>query len=231
MEPTLGTEEIGKRAVDVPAQPRSQAPPPRIRIQLPRPTIEEGRWPIKRTAGDTIPVSADIFRDGHEVLRAVVRYRPAGARRWSEAPMHAIDAHHNGVRWEGEFTVDTVGPAQWTIQAWVDLFAGWRDEVARKLEAGQIDMSGEASEGVVLLRDAAANAKEEADRTVLEAAAAALENGEPVAQALDAGLAGIVNRVAPRSEATEMAKPYQVYVDTVLGRFGSWYELFPRSFG
>jgi starch synthase (maltosyl-transferring) len=65
MEPTLGTEEIGKRAVDVPAQPRTQAPPPRIRIQLPRPTIEEGRWPIKRTVGDTIAVSADIFRDGH----------------------------------------------------------------------------------------------------------------------------------------------------------------------
>jgi starch synthase (maltosyl-transferring) len=145
MEPTLGTEEIGKRAVDVPAQPRTQAPPPRIRIQLPRPTIEEGRWPIKRTAGDTIAVSADIFRDGHEVLRAVVRYRGNGDRRWSEAPMLPLDAHHNGVRWTGEFSVDAVGPAQWTVQAWVDVFAGWRDEIARKLEAGQLGMSGETS--------------------------------------------------------------------------------------
>src|SRR4051812_44510011 len=86
MEPTLGTEEIGKRGRDVPALPRTQAPPPRIRIQLPRPTIEEGRWPIKRTVGDTIAVSADVFRDGHEVLRAVVRWRGNGDRRWSEAP-------------------------------------------------------------------------------------------------------------------------------------------------
>jgi starch synthase (maltosyl-transferring) len=228
---TLGTEEIGKRAVDVPAQPRTQAPPSRIRIQLPRPTIEEGRWPIKRTVGDTVRVSADIFRDGHEVLRAVVRYRSAGARRWSEAPMQAVDAHHNGVRWEGEFTVDAVGPAQWTIQAWVDLFAGWRDEVARKLEAGQSDMSGEASEGAVLLRDAAKSAKDEAERSQLEAAAAALEQGEPVRQALDVKLAETMHRVAERSEVTELPKPLDVYVDRVLARFGSWYELFPRSFG
>src|SRR3954466_11010713 len=175
MEPTLGTEEIGKRAPDVPALPRTQAPPPRICIQLPRPTIEEGRWPIKRTVGDTIAVSADVFRDGHEVLRAVVRYRGAGDRRWSEAPMHPVDAHHNGVRWAGEFTIgDRPGRTQWTIQAWVDGFAGWRDDIARKLQGGQIDLSGEASEGAVLLRDAAEHAKGE-ERSMLEAAAAALE--------------------------------------------------------
>jgi starch synthase (maltosyl-transferring) len=230
MVATLGTEQIGKRGRDVPGLPRTQAPPPRIRIQLPRPTIEEGRWPIKRTVGDTIAVSADVFRDGHEVLRAVVRYRGNGQRRWSEAPMHAVDAHHNGVRWAGEFTVDAVGPTQWTIQAWVDLFAGWRDEVARKLDAGQVDMSGEASEGAVLLRDAMKNAGEE-ERSKLEAAAAALEQGEPVRQALDVQLAEIMHRVAERTEVTELPKPFEVYVDRVLARFGSWYELFPRSFG
>jgi len=215
----------------VPATPRTQAPPPRIRIQLARPTIEEGRWPVKRTVGDVIAVSADVFRDGHEVLRAVVRYRQNGETGWSEAPLTPIDAHHNGVRWAGEFPVDIVGQTQWTIQAWVDVFSGWRDEIARKLDAGQIDMSGETSEGVVLLRDAASHATDASDRSTLEAAAAALENGEPVAQALDARLAEIVERVAPRSEVTEMPAPYEVYVDRVLGRFGSWYELFPRSFG
>jgi len=231
MPATLGTEEIGKRAADVPALPRTQAPPSRIRIQLARPTIEEGRWPVKRTVGDVVAVSADVFRDGHEVLRAVVRHRANGARGWSEAPLRPLDAHHNGVRWAGEFPVDIVGQTQWTIQAWVDVFSGWRDEIARKLDAGQIDMSGETSEGVVLLRDAASHATDAGDRSTLEAAAAALENGEPVAQALDARLAEIVERVAPRSEVTEMPAPYEVYVDRVLGRFGSWYELFPRSFG
>jgi starch synthase (maltosyl-transferring) len=230
MRPTLGTEEIGKRADDVPAQPRTQAPPARIRIQLARPTIEEGRWPVKRTVGDTVAVSADVFRDGHEVLRAVVRHRGPGERRWSEEPLHALDAHHNGVRWAGEFTIgDRPGRTQWTIQAWVDVFSGWRDEIARKLQGGQIDLSGEASEGAVLLRDAAEHAKGE-ERSMLEAAAAALDGGEPIQQALDPRLADIVGRVAPRSEATELPRPLEIDVDRVLGRFGSWYELFPRSF-
>jgi starch synthase (maltosyl-transferring) len=216
--------------VDVPAQQRTQAPPARIRIQLPQPAIECGRWPVKRTVGDTVAVSADVFRDGHEVLRAVVRARPSGERRWAETPMTPVDAHHNGVRWTGSFPVDKLGRWQWTIQAWVDLFAGWRDEVARKLEAGQGDMSGEASEGAVLLREAADNAKG-TDRTVLESAAQQLETGQSVADALDPQLAAIVERWAPRTEAAEMDRPLEVEVDPELARFGSWYELFPRSFG
>src|SRR5919107_5867455 len=199
MEPTLGTEEIGKRGRDVPAPPKTQAPPPRIRIQLPRPAIEEGRWPIKRTAGDTIAVSADVFRDGHEVLRAVVRYRANGDRRLGEAPMVALDAHHNGVRWAGELTIDTVGPAQWTVQAWVDVFAGWRDEIARKLEAGQLDMSGETSEGIVILKEAAERATG-ANRSMLQATVAALESGEPVALALEAKLAAGIEGGARRPQ-------------------------------
>ena len=106
---TLGTDEIGKRDVDVPAPTRTQAPPSRIRIQLVEPTVECGRWPVKATVGDTVPVSADVFRDGHEQMRAVVRYRAPGARRFTETPMTAVDAHHQGVRWAGEFPVDRPG--------------------------------------------------------------------------------------------------------------------------
>ena len=42
--------------------------------------IDCGRSPAKRTAGDLVEVSADIFRDGHETLRAAVRYRGPGER-------------------------------------------------------------------------------------------------------------------------------------------------------
>ena len=52
-----------------------------------------------------------------------------------------------------------------------------------------------------------------------------------MAAALDAQLAEIVERVAPRSEVTEMPEAYEIYVDRVRARFGAWYELFPRSFG
>ncbi|MEA2359917.1 MAG: hypothetical protein QOI62_3177 [Solirubrobacteraceae bacterium] len=208
---------------------RAKAKPPnRIRIEHPAPTVDDGRWPVKRTVGDTVDVGADIFRDGHEVLRAVVRYKAPGDRRWHESPLVAVDAHHDGVRWEGGFTVEEPGLTQWTIQAWVDLFAGWRDELARKVDFGQPDLGGELSEGAVLLRAAAERASGEAARRLAAAAEAVLTDPQV---GLDPELLALVEEVQERTEATELPAPLQVDVDRTLARFGSWYELFPRSWG
>ena len=211
----------------MPARAKAQ-PPSRIRIEHAAPTVDGGRWPVKRTVGDAVNVSADIFRDGHEVLRAVVRWRAPGEKRWQESPLTAVDAHHDGVRWEGRFTVDQIGRTQWTIQAWVDLFAGWRDELARKVDFGQPDLSGELSEGAVLLRAAANRAKGESKRA-LTAAAEAIAADPQVA--LAPGLLELVEAVQERTEATELSEPLEIDVDRTLARFGSWYELFPRSWG
>jgi starch synthase (maltosyl-transferring) len=210
--------------------PDAEHAPSRIVIEHPAPTIDCGRYPVKRTVGDTLHVSADIFRDGHDVLRAAVRWRGPGDEDWQEVPLVAVDAHHRGVRWEGAFGVDRPGRWQWTVQAWVDPFETWRDEVARKLEAGQESLGGEASEGAVLLSRAAERAGE-GDRAVLTAAAASLSDGGAVREALEPALADLLERHAERTEATELAQPLEIDVDRVLARFGSWYELFPRSFG
>jgi starch synthase (maltosyl-transferring) len=213
--------------VDVPVRAKAK-PPNRIRIEHPAPTVDDGRWPVKRTVGDTVKVGADIFRDGHEVLRAVVRHKAPGERRWRESPLVAVDAHHDGVRWEGAFSVETPGITHWTIQAWVDLFAGWRDELARKVDVGQPDLSGELSEGAVLLRAAAERASGQAARRLAAAAEAVLADPQV---GLDPELLALVEEVQERTEATELPAPLEVDVDRTLARFGSWYELFPRSWG
>src|SRR3954451_17177661 len=106
------------------ATPGEQQPPPRIQIESPAPSIDCGRYPAKACVGDTVHVAADIFRDGHDVLRAVVRYRPPGeGAAWREAPLRHVDAHHQGVHWVGEFPVDARGRWTWTITAWTDHLA------------------------------------------------------------------------------------------------------------
>jgi starch synthase (maltosyl-transferring) len=216
--------------------PRSSEPPPRIRINLPRPTIDGGRWAPKRCVGDTVTVSADIFRDGHEILRAVVRFKAPGGRRWVEAPMRPVDAHHAGVRWEGSFAVETAGRWEWTIEAWSDVFATWRDELARKVAAGQQDLAGELSEGVVLLEDAAARAEGGEDRTTLERALDVQRDPDlPEPVKWDAALApevhDAVERQGERHGSARLDKPLPVDVDRLRARFSSWYELVPRSWG
>src|ERR687893_1025462 len=151
--------------------------PARIHIQYPQPVVDAGRYPAKRTIGDLVEVSADVFRDGHERLRAVALHRAGGTRKWAEAELHPLDAHHNGVRWGGSFVVDRPGRWDYSIEAWTDVFATWRDELRRKLAAGQHDLSGELSEGVLLLEDAAERAKG-ADRKLIDHALRVLRDEE-----------------------------------------------------
>src|SRR4051812_48655134 len=153
----------------MPATKRSE-PPRRIRIAKPAPVLDAGRYAPKRCVGDTVTVTADVFRDGHEKIKAVVKYKAPGGRRWLEAPMHAVDAHYSGVRWAGEFEVTTTGSWQLTVEAWTDRWATWHDELRRKVEADlDEDLSGEISEGAVLLERALARGQGPAKQTIAEA--------------------------------------------------------------
>jgi starch synthase (maltosyl-transferring) len=209
--------------------------PPRIQIVDPTPMIDCGRFAAKRTVGETVQVGAEIFSDGHDVLRAVVRFCEPDSKRWQESPLRRIDAHIDGDRWAGEFEVTRLGRYTWTIEAWIDPFAGWRGELRRKIDAGQADLSGELSEGAVLLEQAAQRAKG-ADRKHIAAALATLTSAassdeQRYAAALDAELLESVGRHPDRGRATTMAQQLHVDVAPVRARFGAWYELFPRSWG
>ena len=222
------------RAV-VPNTSRSE-PPRRIEIQYPAPTVDGGRYPAKRCVGDTVTVAADIFRDGHDMLRAVARYRGPGERRWREAALRPVDEHLDGVRWEGEFEVGRAGRWQYTVEAWTDVFGTWRDELERKILAGQHDLAGELSEGAVLLRDALSAAKDSEDRALIEHALGTLEDpAAPETSKHDTALGPVlfatVERVAERHGATALREPLAIEVDRGRARFGAWYELFPRSWG
>ena len=218
----------------VPAAPR-EAPPARIHIQYPQPTVDAGRYPAKRTVGEPVLVSCDVFRDGHEKLRVVVAYRGPGATDWEEAELAPVDTHHNGVRWAGRFEVDQPGRWEWTVRAWTDEFTTWRDELRRKLAAGQDQLAGELSEGVVLLQAAAASATG-GDKRLLEHAVAILDDAEILEPAkhdaaMGTTLHAAVTRSAKRTGLVELEPSLALEVDRERARFGAWYELFPRSWG
>ena len=131
----------------------------RIYVSDVTPQVDCGRWPAKACVGDRVEVTATIARDGHETLRAVVRFRrPKG--RWREEPLASL----GNDRFAGSFPVDAVGRWRFQIEAWVDRHAGWVSEHDRKAAAGQADLAGELAEGRALFgagtvdewRDAAA---------------------------------------------------------------------------
>jgi starch synthase (maltosyl-transferring) len=207
----------------------------RIIIQFPTPAVDGGRYPVKRCVGDRVEFSVDIFRDGHDLLKAVVRQRAPGSSRWRETELRRIDAHRDGVRWAGTFEPDQQGTWLYDVEAWTDRFGTWRDELQRKLAAGEPDLSGPLSEGILMLREIAASAASK-PRAVIEKALIILEDealnqGVRCQLALAEDLHEVVDKEQPRADATRLDTPLQLEVDRELACFGSWYEMFPRSWG
>ena len=53
--------------------------PPTVVIENVSPLIECGRYPVKRAIGEDLTVEADVFKDGHDVVVALLKWRVAGA--------------------------------------------------------------------------------------------------------------------------------------------------------
>ncbi len=121
----------------------------RVRISAVTPQVECGRYSVKRVVGERVDVRATVVADGHAQVRAELRYRKVGTRRWARVPM--TEAHDEPDRFEGAFCVDTTGRWEYAIDAWVDLAATWHDELRRKVEAGETELGAEIAEGEVLL--------------------------------------------------------------------------------
>src|SRR3989442_15971971 len=56
-------------------------------IEAVAPTVDGGRYPVKREMGAVLEVTADIFKEGHEVLVASLKYRRGPRRTWRDSPM------------------------------------------------------------------------------------------------------------------------------------------------
>src|SRR5438874_11494663 len=121
--------------------------PARIQIQEVAPQIDCGRYPVKRTVGERVEVTARVFRDAHETLGAAIRHRSPGSTGWTETQ---LEPRGNDF-WSGSFEIDRPGLWSFRIEAWVDRVASFQEELRRKVAAGQKDLAGELSEGAVLL--------------------------------------------------------------------------------
>jgi starch synthase (maltosyl-transferring) len=188
-----------------------------------------GRYPAKSSVGERVEVTADVFRDGHDVLAARVRWRPATAKAWQVAPL----AHVANDRWVGWFEPAEVGLHVFVVEAWTDRFATWRRDVGRKAAAGQ-DVAVELDEGALLLEAMAAKVAREHRERLRAAAAAVRDPAASVDARLTAGLddavAAAVDGV-PFGDDVTRSRRHPLWVDRERARAGAWYELFPRSEG
>ncbi|MDD5389776.1 MAG: alpha-1,4-glucan--maltose-1-phosphate maltosyltransferase [Gallionellaceae bacterium] len=211
--------------------PQGSTPPQadraRAMIERVSPEIDAGRFPIKRVVDEEVIVEADVFTDGHDQLRALLRHRPAGAKTWNEVAMTASDND----RWRAVFQVGALGRHEYTVIAWVDRFLTWRHDLARRQDAEDIGVALRI--GAELLEAAAARAsgddRKSLKTTAAELLAAAPKAGQALAQS--DSLAALMAAHGERLFVTEYDRILEVVVDGARSRFSAWYELFPRSCG
>ena len=203
----------------------------RVVIENVRPEIQSGRFPIKRTIGEQVEVTADVYADGHDILHAILLHRLVSQQHWEEISMQPL----MNDRWQANFIVPVEGKHLYTLQAWVDPFQSWSRDFSKKLEAGQ-DISVDLLTGVQLVQAAAKRASgEDARRLAAWAGEISRLRKQDIKQAVkklsDVELASLMLLHADRSQATGYDKQLIVVVDRERARFGAWYEMFPRSCG
>ncbi len=203
---------------------------PHLAIECVTPELDGGRFPIKRAVGDVLRVGADVFKDGHDLLAARVRYRGPEDGEWRFEPM---TYDYNSDRWSARISLDAVGRWTYTVEAWTDRFRTWRSELEKKVGAGQ-DVSSELLEGAELVDAAARRVRFGTLRTNMRSTAASLrasgvEQESRVALALAPELHTLMDAHLAPEDLTCYPHELQVVVDRERARFASWYELFPRS--
>ncbi|CAN5704709.1 alpha-1,4-glucan--maltose-1-phosphate maltosyltransferase [soil metagenome] len=209
--------------------PGAPAPSP-VLVENVTPAIDGGRYPVKREVGDVLTVSADIFREGHDKIAAVVKYRRWNDDDWREAEMRFVDND----RWEGSFVLTENTRYQFTVEAYPDDFETWRDEITKKLAAG-LDIRLELQEGMLLLEDVLRRAeRDDAAAMVskaMEQSLSATTQARSLEFLLDPAAVDVAQRHRSRVAAVEFEPYRSVIVDRVRARFAAWYSMFPRSAG
>ena len=202
---------------------------PAIAIEDVQPEIDDGHWPIKRVVGDQVQVSADIFKEGHDLLQARVIYHTLDEHEWREEPMYPVEND----RWAGSFSVDRNTRYVYSVLAFTDVYGSWRADLQKRLAALQ-DVSSELLEGRRLVEQAAARCADVDDRGRLEGYLRRWRAGntqEAAELAISEELGALMDRCPDRTDATCYRHELQLIVDRVQARFAAWYEIFPRSQG
>ena len=193
-----------------------------------RPLLDGGRYPVKRVVGEDLAVEADVFKDGHDVVAAALKWRTLGETRWQETPMHHLDND----RWRGVCTLYENAIYEYTVEAWTDTFRGWREEFAKKFEAGVPTLTTERLEGALLLEAAAERAYDINDANRLHELSQKIQISDAAevnAIAHSGELEVLMATYPDRAGATQYSPPPRVVVDRTIARTAAWYEFFPRS--
>jgi starch synthase (maltosyl-transferring) len=190
--------------------------------------------PARGTVGEPIPISAVVFREGHDAVGATVVLRDAKGKKRSVLRMSPGAPGTD--RWHATVVADAAGAWAFSVEAWSDPMSTWHHHVTAKIEAGQgaEDLANDLEDGARLF-DRLARLVPKGERPRATTAAKALRDtsldvAHRVAPALDEFLQDLVHEYPVRDLVTSSPR-FPLWIDRPRALYGAWYEFFPRSIG
>lgn len=210
----------------------------RLAIEDVRPQISHRAFPSKAVVGELVPVSAQVWREGHDAIAATLHV--TGPKKSAAAASPIRIAMH-----QEEFNQDVVhaffvpdAPGVWTfrVDAWSDPMQTWRYAITKKIEAGQgpEELANDLEHGAKLFEKAAKNVSKKVQKQALLAVAEELRSDAPLRTRVAPGLSAEVLEILsehPLQELVTTGHEHAVHVERREALVNSWYELFPRSTG
>ncbi|MBF0141796.1 MAG: DUF3416 domain-containing protein, partial [Magnetococcales bacterium] len=202
-------------------------------IENVQPSIDGGKYPIKREVGDRLRITATVFRDGHNSTRVLLKLREKyGNHPWSESPMKPINPGLS--LWAGNVVLAKNALYEFTIEAFTDIYQSWLDDLTKKFRANE-NISSDLVEGRTFLQRMAGLVTKEGERVYLNYVFSRLDQDDNIENKVnifsETDLVTLVARNAPRDDSTELEPALEIMVDREKARYAAWYEFFPRSQG
>jgi len=192
-----------------------------------QPTCDHGRFPIKTLIGDPIDVSAHIFADGHDTIRAVLCIRKLGEESWTEIDLQTL----SNDEWTAQFYPDQIGIHEYSITAWIDSFFSWQNGFRKKVDSAQ-SLNVELEIGIEMIESlqerASASAAKSLGKMITLLREDSVPMGEKIHLLLGDELSSLARTFPDRSRSTVLP-PREIWVERKRAGFSSWYEFFPRS--
>ncbi|MCF8244025.1 MAG: DUF3416 domain-containing protein [Saprospiraceae bacterium] len=192
-----------------------------------KPLLADGNYYLKRIPGEEVEITADIYCDGDEVLRAAIIHQLVGDTTWHETDMQPT----KNEQWEGTFDVEKIGFYQYRIEAWVDHLATWHHGLLWKNNAGQ-NLTNDLLVGSGWLKKAA----EQADKVkakLLLSWAKMMEDPTKYQEASELLLSEEASEVLGQCRLKNFSTVFDKNMLVRVGRpkelFSTWYLMFPRS--
>jgi starch synthase (maltosyl-transferring) len=200
----------------------------RVVIENVTPRIDCGRFPIKRTTGETVVVEADVFTDGHDQVTAMLMYRHDSATEWHKLTMKPL----GNDRFRAEFTAQQLGSYLYSVSAWVDHLESWRRGLLKKYDAQQ-DIQLDLKTGALLAENMADRAHGADSQRLREWASGIIDTRRDLEARVALSQTESIRELELRYPDPDLVlnwnSPLEVAVDRERARYSTWYEMFPRS--